>query len=96
MNIRRPVAALFVALALVGGPATMTACSAAGGGLERNDGDSSDNETANTGGSDQTALAGKLNGLKVADEIKGVWKEEVERLVAAGKLKDGEVKALVA
>lgn len=52
MNIRRPVAALFVALALVGGPATMTACSAAGGGLERNDGDSSDNETANTGGSD--------------------------------------------
>ncbi|GAB4079302.1 hypothetical protein GCU67_14675 [Modestobacter muralis] len=52
MNIRRPVAALFVALALVGGPATMTACSAAGGGTERNDGDSSDNETANTGGSD--------------------------------------------
>jgi len=52
MNIRRPVAALFVALALVGGPATLTACSAAGGGLERNDGDSSDNETANTGGSD--------------------------------------------
>jgi hypothetical protein len=52
MNIRRPVAALFVALALVGGPATMTACSAAGGGTERNDGDSSDNETANPGGSD--------------------------------------------
>jgi hypothetical protein len=52
MSIRRPVAALFVALALVGGPATMTACSAAGGGTERNDGDSSDNETANTGGSD--------------------------------------------
>ena len=52
MNIRRPVAALFVALALVGGPATLTACSAAGGDLSRNDGDSSDNETANTGGSD--------------------------------------------
>ena len=52
MNIRRPVAALFVALALVGGPATMTACSAAGGDTSRNDGDSSDNETANTGGSD--------------------------------------------
>ena len=50
MNIRRPVAALFVALALVGGPATMTACSAAGGGTERNDGDSSDNETSNTSG----------------------------------------------
>ncbi|KAL2134583.1 hypothetical protein VTI74DRAFT_11405 [Chaetomium olivicolor] len=42
------------------------------------------------------ALAGRLNGLKVADEIKGVWKSEVERLVAAGKLKEGEVKALVA
>jgi hypothetical protein len=52
MSIRRPVAALFVALALVGGPATMTACSAAGGGTERNDGDSSDNETTNPGGSD--------------------------------------------
>jgi len=52
MNIRRPVTALFVALALVGGPATMTACSPAGGGLERNDGDSSDNQTENTGGSD--------------------------------------------
>lgn len=41
------------------------------------------------------ALAGKLGGLKVADEIKGVWSEEVKRLVAAGKLKDGEAKALV-
>jgi DnaJ family protein C protein 2 len=40
------------------------------------------------------ALAGKLNGLKVADEIKGVWQEEVKRLVAAGKLKDGDLKAL--
>ncbi len=42
------------------------------------------------------ALAGKLNGLKVADEIKGVWKGEVERLVAAGKLKEGEAKSLTA
>ncbi|GAB1311546.1 Zuotin [Madurella fahalii] len=42
------------------------------------------------------ALAAKLNGLKVADEIKGVWKEEVERLVAAGKLNEGEIKALTA
>jgi DnaJ family protein C protein 2 len=42
------------------------------------------------------ALAAKLNGLKVADEIKGVWKGEVERLVAAGKLKEGEAKALSA
>lgn len=40
------------------------------------------------------ALAGKLNGLKVADEIKGVWKEEVTRLVGAGKLKEGEAKTL--
>lgn len=40
------------------------------------------------------ALAEKLNGLKVADEIKGVWKGEVSRLVAAGKLKEGDVKAL--
>jgi DnaJ family protein C protein 2 len=44
---------------------------------------------------DETAaLAGKLNGLKIADEIKGVWLGEVKRLVEAGKIKDGEVKAL--
>ncbi|KAK8098983.1 putative zuotin [Apiospora kogelbergensis] len=41
------------------------------------------------------ALAGKLNGLKVADEIKGVWAEEVKRLVDAGKLKDGDIKTMV-
>lgn len=40
------------------------------------------------------ALAGKLNGLKVADEIKGVWSAEVKRLVDAGKLKAGDVKVL--
>ncbi|EEU35281.1 uncharacterized protein NECHADRAFT_103899 [Fusarium vanettenii 77-13-4] len=40
------------------------------------------------------ALAGKLNGLKVADEIKSVWSGEVKRLVEAGKLKDGDVKVL--
>ncbi|KAG6043437.1 hypothetical protein E4U39_004507 [Claviceps sp. Clav50 group G5] len=40
------------------------------------------------------ALAGKLNGLTVADEIKAVWTGEVKRLVDAGKLKDGEVKAM--
>ena len=40
------------------------------------------------------ALAGKLGGLKLADEIKGVWRAEVQRLVAAGKLKDGDVKSL--
>lgn len=40
------------------------------------------------------ALAAKLSGLKVADEIKGVWKDEVARLVGAGKLKEGDVKSL--
>lgn len=40
------------------------------------------------------ALAGKLNGLKVADEIKAVWKAEVARMVEGGKLGDGEVKTL--
>ncbi|KAI8196480.1 Zuotin [Colletotrichum sp. SAR 10_76] len=40
------------------------------------------------------ALASKLNGLKVANEIKSVWSEEVKRLVGAGKLKDGDVKTL--
>ncbi|KAK4454737.1 ribosome associated chaperone Zuotin [Podospora aff. communis PSN243] len=39
------------------------------------------------------ALAGKLNGLKVADEIKGVWQEEAKRLVAAGKVKESELRA---
>ncbi|KAK4178253.1 DnaJ domain-containing protein [Triangularia setosa] len=39
-------------------------------------------------------LAAKLNGLKVADEIKSVWKAEVERLVGAGKIKEGDIKAL--
>ncbi|KAG8417258.1 Zuotin [Metarhizium acridum] len=40
------------------------------------------------------ALAGKLNGLTVADKIKAVWSDEVKRLVDAGKLKDGEAKTL--
>jgi hypothetical protein len=51
MNIRRPVAAVFIALSLVGGPATLTACGDPSG-LDRNDGDSSDNETGNTGGAE--------------------------------------------
>jgi DnaJ family protein C protein 2 len=37
-------------------------------------------------------LTAKLNGLKVADEIKSVFTEEVTRLKGAGKLKDGEAK----
>ena len=40
------------------------------------------------------ALAGKLNGLRIADEIALVWGEEVKRLIAAEKLKNGQVKVL--
>ena len=40
-------------------------------------------------------LAGKLGGKKDAGEVRGLWKEEVGRLVGAGKMKDGEAKALV-
>ena len=43
---------------------------------------------------EMAALAGKLNGLKVADEVALVWSDEVKRLMEAGKLKDGQVKAL--
>ncbi|POR34333.1 Heat shock protein DnaJ [Tolypocladium paradoxum] len=39
-------------------------------------------------------LAGKLNGLTVAGEIKAVWSGEVKRLVDAGKLKDGEAQTM--
>ena len=57
MQIRRPLAAFFVALALVGGPASLTACSPAGGGQERNDGttddDGSNTSGANPGGTSQ-------------------------------------------
>ncbi|KAK3497771.1 putative zuotin [Neurospora hispaniola] len=42
------------------------------------------------------ALAGKLNNLKVADEIKAVWNEEAARLVGAGKINAGDLKALSA
>lgn len=40
------------------------------------------------------ALAGKLNGLKVSGEIKAVWQGEIKRLIGAGKIKEGEAKAL--
>jgi len=39
-------------------------------------------------------LASKLNGLKVAEEVGNVWNEEVQRLVGAGKVKDGDMKIL--
>lgn len=38
-------------------------------------------------------LAGKLSGLKVADEIKGVWSAEVARLAGEGKLEAGTAKS---
>ncbi|KAJ2905656.1 Zuotin [Zalerion maritima] len=41
-------------------------------------------------------LASRLQGLKVADEIKGVWRSEVQRLVGDGKLKDGDAMSLSA
>ncbi|RFU27641.1 hypothetical protein B7463_g8693, partial [Scytalidium lignicola] len=44
---------------------------------------------------DETAaLAQKLNGLKIKDEIKGVWSAEVKRLVDVGKIKEADVKTL--
>jgi len=49
MKIRRPIAALFTALALFGGGATLTACEAAG--QDQNDGTTDDSE--NSGGDDQ-------------------------------------------
>jgi len=40
------------------------------------------------------ALAGKLNGLKLADEIKTVWQDEIGRLQGDGKLVAADIKAL--
>lgn len=48
MQLRRPLAALFTALALFGGGVTMSACEAAG--QDQNDGTTDDSE--NTGGDD--------------------------------------------
>jgi hypothetical protein len=48
MELRRPIAALFTALALFGGGATMTGCEAAG--QDQNDGTTDDSE--NTGGAE--------------------------------------------
>ena len=42
------------------------------------------------------ALAGKLNGKKSPADVKAVYAEEVKRLVAAGKMKEGEAKTLMA
>ncbi|KAI4163951.1 MAG: hypothetical protein LQ342_002448 [Letrouitia transgressa] len=40
------------------------------------------------------ALAGRLNGLKVAEEVGSVWGDEARRLEAAGKLRAAEMKVL--
>ena len=49
MELRRPIAALFTALALFGGGATMTACG--GAGQDQNDG-TTDNDSENTSGNE--------------------------------------------
>jgi hypothetical protein len=51
MQLRRPIAALFTALALFGGGATMTGCEAAG--QDQNDGTTDD--SGNTGGSEPSS-----------------------------------------
>jgi len=52
MRIRRPAAALLLALTLAGGPAVLTACGdPSGGNTSRNDGSTDDN-TTNTDGAD--------------------------------------------
>jgi hypothetical protein len=50
MELRRPLAALMTALALVGGGASLTACGGDPAGLDRNDGTTDDSE--NTSGED--------------------------------------------
>ncbi len=67
MQIRRPIAALFAALALFGGGVTMTACEAAGQG--QNDGTSDDSE--NTGGSEQESEVPDNSNQQPNDEDDG-------------------------
>ena len=62
MQIRRPIAALFVSLALFGGGATMTACGSAG--QDQNDGttdDSSNTSGANPSDDEQDNLPDNSN-----------------------------------
>ena len=49
---------------------------------------------ANLEPEEMATLAGKLNGLKVTNEIAPIWNEEVKRLTGAGKLKDGQIRVL--
>ena len=67
MQIRRPIAALFAALALFGGGFTMTACDAAGQG--QNDGTTDDSE--NTGGSEQESEVPDNSNQEPSDEDDG-------------------------
>jgi hypothetical protein len=67
MQIRRPIAALFAALALFGGGVTMTACDAAGQG--QNDGTTDDSE--NTGGSEQESEVPDNSNQEPSDEDDG-------------------------
>lgn len=43
---------------------------------------------------EMASLAGKLGGVKGAEEVGRVWREEVERLVGDGKVKGGELSVL--
>jgi DnaJ homolog subfamily C member 2 len=49
--------------------------------------------TSRLDGDELAGLAARLAGRK-GGEIRGVWQEEVRRLVAAGRVKDGEVKTM--
>ena len=67
MEIRRPIAALFAALALFGGGVTVTGCQAAGEG--QRDGTSDDSE--NTGGSEQESELPDNSNQQPSDEDDG-------------------------
>ena len=41
------------------------------------------------------ALAAKLGGKKDVAEVRGIWAEEVKRLAAEGKVKEGDVKSMI-
>ena len=54
MDLRRPIAALFAALALFGGGVTMTACEAAGDGQSDGTTDSGNPDSGNEDSDDNT------------------------------------------
>jgi hypothetical protein len=67
MQIRRPISALLIALALFGGgTTTLAGCSGDPAGLDRNDGTSDDSE--NTGGSDQESEVPDNSNQEPSDE----------------------------